>query len=351
MPRKVTNALTPLAVKNAKPGRYADGGGLYLLVKPSGARSWVYRATIGGKVRDIGLGPASGHDAVPLVRARDLARDKVAEAKAGAVPVSDRRKRAQQAKATAQAERIAGATFKATAEAHIALHEGGWRNDKHRWQWGASLEAFAYPHFGDMAVADIGTEHVIAALQPIWLEKPETARRVRGRIETVLDAAKVRGLRTGENPARWRGHLDQVLPKRPAHTRGHHAALPYAEVPTFVAELTKREAVAGRALEFAILTAARSGEVLGATWREVDLDKAIWTVPDTAGAYALADRARLPREPRPLAVLRRCAVVAGPLSDSVPDAGQRDLRSQRRLGAARRDRSRAHARLRTHLHR
>ncbi|HVR89470.1 MAG TPA: tyrosine-type recombinase/integrase [Novosphingobium sp.] len=301
MPRRVTNALTPLAVKSAKPGRHADGGGLYLLVKESGARSWLYRATIAGKVRDIGLGAAAGSEAVPLAQARELARGKAAEAKAGSVPVSDRRKRAL-ASAEAQAAKVAQTTFREAAAAHIALHEDGWRNDKHRWQWGASLEAFAYPHFGDMPVSDVATEHVIAALQPIWREKPETARRVRGRIETVLDAAKVRGLRTGENPARWRGHLDQVLPKRALHTRGHHAALPYAEVPAFAAALAKREAVAARALEFTLLTAARTGEVIGATWGEIDLAAAVWTVP--AARMKAGREHRVPLSPRAVAILK-----------------------------------------------
>lgn len=302
MPKKLHYALTPLAVKNAGPGRHADGGGLYLLVKPSGARSWIFRATVAGKVRDVGLGTAYGPNAITLARARELAADKAREVSAGTLLVSDLRKRALAAKAAMQAERIEGATFRVAAETHIALHEDGWRNDKHRAQWRATLEAYAYPHFGDLAVASIDTPHVLAALEPIWRAKPETARRVRGRIETILDAAKVRGLRSGENPARWRGHLDHLLPKRSKASQGHHAAMPYADVPSFMGELRTREAVAARALEFAIITAARSGEVLGATWGEVDLAAALWTIP---GERMKAGREhRVPLPARAVEILR-----------------------------------------------
>jgi integrase len=315
MPRQVINALTVLKVKSATPGRYADGGGLYLLVKPSGARSWVYRATLAGQVRDIGLGSAGGPGAVTLAEARDAAREKAREARQGLVPVSDRRRR-QEAKAAAQSAKVAGTTFRAAAEAYIEIHEDSWRNDKHRAQWRSTLAAYAYPHFGDMPVAAIETEHVLAALQPIWKEKPETASRVRGRVETVLDAAKVQGLRAGENPARWRGHLDHLLPKRARHTRGHHAALSYAEVPAFMAELAEREAVAARALEFTILTAARSGETFGATWREVDLAAAVWTVP--AARMKAGREHRIPLSPRCVAILSEIQPLNTRDADSAP---------------------------------
>lgn len=302
MPRKVHNALTPLTVKNAKPGRYADGGGLYLLVKASGARSWIYRATIAGKVRDIGLGPAAGPDPVKLTEARERARDKSREAAAGAIPVSDRRARAREAKAAAQAAKVAGTTFRDVAESYISLHEDGWRNAKHRQQWRNTLNEYAYPHFGDLPVAEVGTEHVLAALQPIWKEKPETASRVRGRIESILDAAKVQGLRSGENPARWRGHLDQALPRRSKHSRGHHSAMPYAQVPAFMAELRAKEGIAARALEFTILVAARSGEVIGGKWSEVDLKAAVWTVP--ASRMKVGREHRVPLSERAVAILK-----------------------------------------------
>jgi len=302
MPRKVHNALTPLSVKSAKPGRHADGGGLYLQVKPSGARSWVYRATVAGKVRYIGLGSAAGADAVPLAKARELARQKASEAAAGNIPVSDRKRRAQEAKAAEQASRLAGTTFRDVADAYISLNEGGWKNDKHRQQWRNTLETYAYPHFGDIPVGEVGTEHVMAALKPIWTTKPETASRVRGRIENILDAAKVEGLRTGENPARWRGHLDKVLPKRARHTRGHHAAMPYSSVPGFMERLVECEGIGARALEFTILTAARSGETLGARWSEIDLEAAVWTVP--AERMKAGKVHTVPLSPRAVAILR-----------------------------------------------
>lgn len=307
MPRKLHNALTALTVKNAGPGRHADGGGLYLLVKPSGARSWIFRATVAGKVRDVGLGTASAPNAVTLARARELAADKAREVSAGTLPLSERRKKSLAAKSAAQAARIEGATFRVAAESYIALHEDGWRNDKHRAQWRATLEAYAYPHFGDMPVAAIETAHVLAALEPIWRAKPETARRVRGRIETILDAAKVRGLRSGENPARLRGHLDHALPKRPKASQGHHAALPYPELPAFMVDLREREAVAARALEFTILTAARSGEVLGATWGEIDLAAAHWTIPGERMKAGKEHRAPLPA--RAIEILRGVQVL------------------------------------------
>ena len=302
MPRKVHNALTPLAVKSAKPGRYADGGGLYLLVKPSGARSWIYRATIAGKVRDIGLGTAAGAGSISLADAREKARDKAKEAAAGGVPVSDRRRRVQVAKGAEQAAKIAGTTFRDVAGSYIEMHKDSWRNAKHRQQWTNTLEKYAYPHFGDLPAAEIGTEHVLAALQPIWKTKPETASRVRGRIESVLDAAKVRGLRSGENPARWRGHLDQALPRRTRLSRGHHKAMAYPDVPAFMAKLGAKEGVAARALEYTILTAARSGETLGAMWSEIDLDASTWTIP--ASRMKAGREHRVPLPARAVAILK-----------------------------------------------
>ncbi len=200
MPRKLSNALTPLAVKNAKPGRHADGGGLHLLVKESGARSWVYRFMLKGKSRDIGLGAAAGLSAISLAAARDAAAALRLKVKAGIDPLAERQQKAAEALAAAQAAQIAGITFKAVAEAYIAANEGSWRNDKHRQQWRNTLATYVYPVMGDLPVADIGTAHVLKILEPIWQDKPETASRIRGRIETVLDAAKARGYREGENP-------------------------------------------------------------------------------------------------------------------------------------------------------
>lgn len=301
MPRKLTNALTPIAVKNAKPGRHADGAGLHLLVKESGARSWVYRFMLRGKSRDIGLGAAAGTDAVPLAAARDAAAALRVAVKAGNDPLEQRQRAAADALAAALAATVAGITFKSVAEAYIAANEGSWRNDKHRQQWRNTLSTYAYPIVGDLPVADVTTAHVLTIIEPIWKDKAETASRIRGRIETILDAAKARGYREGENPARWRGHIAQILPARSRLTRGHHKAMPYGAVPTFVTKLREREAMAALALEFTILTACRTGEALGATWSEVDWSKSMWTIP--AARMKARKEHRVPLSPRALEIL------------------------------------------------
>jgi len=302
MPRKLNHALTPLNVKNAKPGRHGDGGGLHLLVKESGARSWVYRFMLKGKSRDLGLGPAAGPDAISLAKARDLASAYRLKVKAGIDPLAERQREAAEAIAAAQAATIAGVTFRHVAEAYIAANESSWRNDKHRQQWRNTLASYVYPVIGELPVADIGTPHVLQILEPIWLEKPETASRIRGRIEALLDAAKARGYREGENPARWRGHIAQILPARSKLTRGHHKAMPYAKLPLFMSQLRSREATAALALEFVILTATRTGELLGATWNEVDLDKAVWTIP--AIRMKAGKEHRVPLSPRAVEILQ-----------------------------------------------
>ncbi|NTZ41784.1 integrase arm-type DNA-binding domain-containing protein [Altererythrobacter sp. SALINAS58] len=300
MPRKLNNALTSTSVKNAKPGRHADGGGLHLLVKQSGARSWVYRFMLKGRSRDVGLG-AAGSGGLSLADARDEAVALRLKVKAGIDPLEERDEAAAQTLAEAQAAKVVGMTFRAVAEAYIAANEASWRNDKHRQQWKNTLITYVYPVMGDLPVAEIETAHVLQILEPIWRVKPETASRIRGRIETVLDNAKARGYREGENPARWRGHIAQILPARSRLTRGHHKAMPYSDVPAFVRALHAREATAALALEFVILTASRSGEVIGAKWNEVDLDKAVWTVP--AERMKAAKEHRVPLSPRAVEIL------------------------------------------------
>jgi integrase len=301
MPKKLNNALTPLGVANAKPGRHTDGRGLHLLVKDSGARSWVLRYYVAGKAREMGLGAADGPKAITLAKARDLAAAQRLAVSGGTDPLAQRHAKAAEALAVAQAAKIAGVTFKASAEAYIAAHEDSWRNDKHRAQWGATLATYVFPVMGDLPVADIETAHVMAVIEPIWKAKPETASRVRGRIESILDAAKARGHRQGENPARWRGHIEQILPKRTKLSRGHHKAMPYADIPAFIADLHEREAIAALALEFVILTAVRTGEALGATWAEVDLGKGIWIIP--AGRMKGGKEHRVPLSPRAMEIL------------------------------------------------
>ncbi len=301
MPRKLSNALKPLQVKSLPPGRHTDGGGLQLLVKKSRARSWVYRFMLDGKSHDIGLGAASGPDAVSLADARDKAIDLRRLVQSGIDPLQERARIDAESEAETQAAHIARITFKASAEAYLAAHSDSWKNAKHRAQWPSTLKNYVYPILGDLPVSDISTEHVMAVIEPIWKTKPETASRVRGRIETILDAAKARGYREGENPARWRGHIALMLPARTRLSRGHHRALPYADIPAFIAKLQTRDATAALALEFTILTAARTGEAIGATWEEIDLDKAIWTIP--AERMKAGKEHRIPLPSRALEIL------------------------------------------------
>lgn len=320
MPKKLVNALTAVTVKNAGSGRHVDGGGLQLLVKPTGARSWVFRYMIAGKSREIGLGPAYGPDATSLADARDLAAALRLKVKSGIDPLAERDRAAAEALAAAQAAKVAGVTFREAADIHIKANRDGWRNAKHKQQWENTLSTYAYPIIGDLPIAGVETPHVIKVLEPIWREKPETASRVRQRIETVLDSAKARGFRKGENPARWRGHLDQVLPKRAKLSRGHHAAMPYTEVPAFMADLHKREAVAALALEFTILTAARTGEIIGATWSEVDLAAAVWTVP--ANRMKAGKEHRVPLSPRAIEILECARLLGGEHIFTGPQGGK-----------------------------
>ncbi|MCX7289388.1 MAG: Arm DNA-binding domain-containing protein, partial [Rhodobacterales bacterium] len=223
MPRKLSKALTPLQVKNAKPGRHADGDGLYILVKETGARSWVFRYMLDGKARDLGLSRCpeavellqrSGGSELSLAQARDVAAIYRLKVKARIDPLAERELAAKHAVATAQAERAATMTFKDVAETLLAAKEGSWRNPKHRQQWHNTLTTYVFPVIGQMQVGAIETQHVLKVIEPLWSSVPETASRVRGRIEAILDAARVRGYRKGDNPARWRGHLAQILPAR-----------------------------------------------------------------------------------------------------------------------------------------
>jgi integrase len=248
----------------AEPGVYSDGGGLYLRVRESG-RSWYFIGTFAGKRIELGLGGALD---VTLAKARERA----AEIRALLVDGKDPRLERKLAK------RRQTDTFGKFTEALIDDIEGGFKNPKHRQQWRNTLKTYAKSIY-DLPVAAVTTEHVLAVLQPIWLSKPETASRVRGRIERVLDAAKIKGLRSGDNPARGRGHLDLLLPKRGKAEVKHHAALPFGQISAFLTALKQRPGTSARALEFVILTAARSGEVRGMTWGEVDFGPRIWTVP------------------------------------------------------------------------
>ena len=258
----------------AKPGMYADGHGLYLRVGPVGAKSWVFRYRNNGRRHDLGLG---AYHLVSLAEARKRATEQRRLLRLdGHDPLLTRRVGRDQATLAA----AKAMTFKACAEAYMAAHQAGWRNPKHRTQWTGTLNTYVYPHFGDLPVQVIDVGLVMKAVEPIWTEKPETASRVRGRIEAVLDWATARGYREGENPARWRGHLQNLLaPRSKVRRVEHYAALPYPDIALFMADLRKQEGVAARALEVAILTTARTGEVIGARWEEIDVARRLWAVP------------------------------------------------------------------------
>jgi len=289
MPRRA-KGLSAAKVAKAGPGRYGDGGGLYLLVRAPEAKFWLFRYVRAGKMREIGLGPATGRTAVSLVDARKKARALYDMHREGRDPLDERAAgRAMQAAETAKA-----VTFGEAAERYIAAHRAGWKNAKHADQWVNTIATYAEPVLGSISVQAIDTALVLKALEPIWTKKPETAARLRGRIEQVLDWAKARGYRDAENPARWKGHLKILLPARAKVQRiEHHAALSYDELPDFMAALRAQEGTAARAFEFAILTAARTGEVIGARWNEINLPDKIWIVPGARMKAGKTHRAAL----------------------------------------------------------
>jgi integrase len=264
---KRMSALTVAALTT--PGYHPDGAGLYLQVSPTGTKSWVFRFKVAGRAREMGLGSLQ---VVSLARARKDAQACREMLHDGIDPIEERDGRRAKARDRA--------LFRDCALDCIEAHRAGWSNAKHAAQWTSTLTTYAFPILGSMPVDAIEPSHVERVLTPIWTKKPETASRVRMRIEAVLDWAKARNLRSGDNPATWRGNLDNLLPKLSrVQTVTHFAALPFAEIGGFVAELRKADGVGAIALEFAILTAARTGEVIGAQWDEFDLKAGVWTVP------------------------------------------------------------------------
>jgi integrase len=256
-----------------KPGLYADGGGLYLQVGPSGSKAWLFRFMLRGRAREMGLGSINART---LQEARDEALACRKQLLQGVDPIEARNAKDAQERLNA-AKAI---TFRECAAAYIEAHRAGWKNGKHVEQWRNTLDTYAGPTIGNLPVQGVDTGLVLRVLEPIWKDKPETASRVRGRVEAVLDWAGARGFRVGENPARWRGHLDKLLPKRSKVRRvKHHAALPYLDIAAFVAKLREQPGIAARALDFAIITATRTQEVIGAQWDEFDLARETWTIP------------------------------------------------------------------------
>ena len=261
--------------KEIKPGYFGDGGGLWLQVSKSGTKSWVFRfkSPVTGTAREMGMGSINTYS---LSEARSRATDVRKILDAGRDPIADRDAERQKIKLAT----VMAMTFKECADAYIEVHRAGWKNLKHVKQWENTLATYASPVIGSLPVASVDMPLVLKILEPIWTIKNETASRLRGRIEAVLDWATVRGYRAGDNPARWKGHLDKVLPApNKVQKVKHHPALPYGEVGEFMTTLRECNGIGARALEFTILTAARSGEVRGATWQEIDLKAKTWTIP------------------------------------------------------------------------
>lgn len=325
---KIAEKLSPLDVgRLKKPGMHAVGTvpGLHLQVTDSGAATWVLRTMVGGKRREIGLG---GYPAVTLAQAHEKARETRESIKQGIDPVEQRKA----ARSALMARVSALITFDDCARRFIESKSAEWKNPKHRAQWAATLETYASPTIGKLNVQDVSLTHVVNILEAgnLWTAKTETASRLRGRIEAVLDWATVRGYRTGDNPARWKGHLDKLLPA-PGKTKvvEHHAALRYAEIGAFMQALRARAGIAARALEFAILTAARSGEVRGACWGEIDLECALWTVP--AARMKAGKEHVIPLSPQAVALLK--ALPANPDNPLVFPAPRGGVLSDMTLGA------------------
>jgi len=298
-----TDLLSAAKIKALKaPGDYLDGRGLYLQVRNETSKSWLLKYSIDNRAREMGLGSAFDFT---LAEARDM-RDQFRKlAKQGIDPIDHRRAQ----KAEKALDRARALTFKEACTRYIAANRSGWKNIKHASQWEATLKTYAYPAIGALPMQAIDTALVMKVLDPIWSTKPETASRVRGRIESVIAAAKARGEFKGENPATWKGHLDKLLPKTSKVRKvENHAALPYADLPAFIMDLRQREGIAAAAMEFLILTAARTGEVLGATWDELDLRKSVWTIP---GPRMKSGRDhQVPLSAPALAVLERMSKIA-----------------------------------------
>jgi integrase len=280
---------------------YADGLGLYLQIGPTGAKSWTFRYRRKGRTHDVGLGPVH---TVSLAEARGKALACRQQLLAGLDPLTEKRR--------AQQRDVEDITFEAAAKRYIAGKRAEWKGSRSEAQWAASLKTYAYPVFGRMPVREIDTGHVMRVLDPIWIDKSVTAGRVRQRIENILDWAKTRGYRSGENPARWDDYLKHAL-ARPAkvHTVTSHAALPAAEIPGFLEDLKTRNTISAAALEFLILTATRTGEVIGARWDEIDRQERVWVVP-AARMKSTLDKARehrVPLSPQAIAVLDRMEEV------------------------------------------
>lgn len=305
MGRKAVEKGAVQVARLRAPGLHFVGGvdGLALQILPSGGRSWILRMTVGDKRRDMGLG---GFPDVPLSQAREAARQARAKVKQGIDPIEEARANQSLLKAS-QASAV---TFEQCALKYIETHEATLKNAKSAQQWKNTLATYAYPEMGSLLVRDVALSHVLAVLEPIWKTKTETATRLRGRIQAVLDWAAARGYRDALNPARWSGHLDKLLPAPNKISKTeHHLALPVAEMGGFMATLRESPGTGARALEFLILCASRSGEVRGATWAEIDLDGAVWTIPKER--MKMKKEHRVPLSKAALKLLNKLPRMAG----------------------------------------
>jgi integrase len=294
--------LTALKTSKAKtPGYYGDGGGLFLQVSRYGTKSWVFRFKANGRLREMGLGSL---DTYGLAEARERARECRKLRDEGKDPIEER----NAARLQAKLEAAKAMTFAMCAERYIAVHKAGWRSPKSLAAWQGTLGAYVHDVLGELSVQAIDTGLVMKVIEPIWTEKPETTSRVRGRIEAILDWATARGFRTGENPARWRGHLDKLLPKKTKVRRvEHHPALAFAAIGAFMGELREQDGVGARALEFAILTGARTGEVIGAGWSEINVAERQWVVP--AERMKSGKEQRVPLADAALAIIEQMQAI------------------------------------------
>ena len=299
------NKLTALGVARlTDPGRYGDGGGLHLQITSAGVKSWLFRDSISGRERWHGLGPVRD---VSLAEARDAALACRQKLRSGIDPISQKWEQAAKS-----------ITFATCAEECVAAHETSWRNEKHRLQWRSTLSSYVLPTLQRVPVGVVSSEHMLTILRPIWHVKPETARRVRGRVEAVLDYATARGYRTGENPARWRGHLKHLLGQVQGRAQ-HHPAMPYKELPAFMALLKCQAGFGALALRLTILTAARTNEVIGAQCSEFSRDEALWIIPNSRMKHQRQHR--VPLSPQAEAVLGSCGSIQGFLFPSISVAG------------------------------
>ncbi len=288
-----------------------DGGGLYLQISKSGSRSWIYRYFSDGKSHDHGLG---SFKVLALAEARDAALQCRKLRAQGFDPISEKKKR----RVAAQLEAAKSISFKDCVEQYLEAHKSAWKNNRHTWKWGRSLELYAYPTFGDLPVGEIDADCVFRAIDPIWRIKNETASRVRGRIETILDWARVRGYREGENPARWKGNLVHLLPDRDKIKKVQHLnSLPYADMPKFWKELSNRSTTAAAMLRFTILTASRTNDARFAVWGEIDFDNKVWTIPGKR--MKAGDKHRVALSPQAIEILKGQAKQRPSNEQSVSD--------------------------------